>query len=124
MDNPNNGIQPPQLPLLMVEWYDHYGSRDYPLEWRPKGEIQERTQSHFILRSIGQLVWEDDTRICLCAHERPKDADGNALYSNYQVIYKALIISQAELMEVSPASENHQDGQGTPDFSATRSIKT
>lgn len=87
---------PIENPILLVEWYDHYGNDDLH-SWVSRDEVISSGRPQCVIRTYGELVWEDAQRLCLVSNMQPRDSNGEAAYSTRRVIYKKLIIRRIEL---------------------------
>ena len=75
-----------------IDWLDHFGNTDPG--FRSKAEILESLSletADFIIRSHGEVLYEDDTRVLLAAETRLDEDLKIPIYRHYTIIYKALI---------------------------------
>lgn len=66
--------------------------------FRSKADILDSLnldKADFIIRTYGDVIYEDDTRLVIAAETRLDEDLNVPLYRNYTIIYKALIKNRA-----------------------------
>lgn len=77
-----------------IDWIDHHG--DSALEWRSKGDIIERSAADVVVRTYGEILYEDEDKIIL-AGERRLDADlWQPLYRHITTVMKKLLVGRGD----------------------------
>ena len=81
--------------MSYIDWVDHSsdgGSRD----WRSASEIVERHTADVMVRSYGEIIYEDDTKVIIAGNKRLDTDLAVSLYRGYTLIYKKLIVGREE----------------------------
>ena len=77
-----------------VDWIDHHG--DSTEVWRTQGEIIERSSADFIIRTWGEILYEDADKIIISGEKR-LDADlWTTLYRYTTTVMKKLVIGRGD----------------------------
>ncbi len=78
--------------MELIDWFDHFGNTDPG--FRSKAEILDSLnldKADFIIRTVGEVLHEDDSRVVIAAESRLDEDLNVPLYRHYTIIYKALI---------------------------------
>ena len=79
-----------------IDWLDHHGTPD---GWRTKAEIVERCREDLVIRSRGEVLYENAKKLIIASETRLDKDLTSPLYRDYTVIYKKLVVKRRKWNE-------------------------
>ena len=75
--------------MSYVDWIDHHG--DSTQTWRTRSEIVDNSEKDFVIRTYGEVIYEDDEKIIIAAEKRLDEDLWKTLYRYTTTIMKKLV---------------------------------